>query len=536
MAADSSVRAPGGDPLRRTLITGGVIGFMLIAATLVICYLGVRQINNARDTQAMLDQTERYLESTMRGLGELILAEGASAQVKALQANLKKSDESMKLLAARLPDDASRRHFADKIAPAWKSIGDTLAPLAARRGISASDNEVMAAYGKLSAQIEIFETEFAVIDRVVIAAVSRSTQRVYVLTAAALAVVLVLFVLLNIVILRRLRRGLGGDLSYAVEATREIARGNLAGELRVRAGDDASLLHSLKMMQTQLTHMVRGIRLGADAIRNTADEVAMGNVNLSQRTEEQASTLEETASSMEELTAAVRENTQGAEDVNTLSKQAYQVAARGGEVVGEVIGTMNEIQHSSQKIADIIGVIDGIAFQTNILALNAAVEAARAGEQGRGFAVVATEVRALAQRSADAAKEIKLLIGSSVEKVEAGTAQVQNAGKTMNDILASVEKVAAIVERISLASREQADGIEQVNRAIGQMDQVVQQNAAVVEQAAAAAESMRNNARQLVESVGEFKLDDAVPLQVGHRSQVAMVQVARPVPVSHRMT
>jgi methyl-accepting chemotaxis protein len=216
---------------------------------------------------------------------------------------------------------------------------------------------------------------------------------------------------------------------------------------------------------------------------------------------------------MEELTSAVRENTQSAGDASVLAKQANQVAARGGEVVSAVVDTMNEIRDSSKKIGDIIGVIDGIAFQTNILALNAAVEAARAGEQGRGFAVVAAEVRSLAQRSAAAAKEIKALIGDSVQKVETGTRQVQEAGKTMSEIVTAVEKVTANIDQISSASREQADGIEQVNRAISQMDQVVQQNAAVVEQAAAAAESVQANAQVLVQSVSVFKLNDAAPVQ-----------------------
>ena len=351
------------------------------------------------------------------------------------------------------------------------------------------------------------------IEQAVNESVLRTTRRAYWVTAVALGVVLVLFILLNLTILRRLRSGLGGDLSYAIAATRRIAMGDLSAAVELKSGGETSLLYALKAMTEQLTRMVYDIRSSAESIRNAAEEVAAGNNNLSQRTEEQASTLEETASSMEELTSAVRENTNGAQSANELAKQANQVAVQGGEAVNAVVVTMNEIQHSSKKIGDIISVIDGIAFQTNILALNAAVEAARAGEQGRGFAVVAAEVRSLAQRSADAAKEIKVLISNSVKKVETGTRQVEDAGKTMNEIVASVEKVTAIINQISVASREQASGIEQVNNAVSQMDQVVQQNAAVVEQAAAAAESLHQNALQLHQSVSVFKLNDMAQTQ-----------------------
>ena len=296
-------------------------------------------------------------------------------------------------------------------------------------------------------------------------------------------------------------------LNKALGLANRVAAGDLTAHIETTSNDEfGSLLSALGSMNENLTRMVQDIRSGADSIRNAAEEVATGNSNLSQRTEEQAATLEETASSMEELTSTVRQNTQSADNANALAKDAHQVAVQGGSVVGAVVITMNEIQESSKKIGNIISVIDGIAFQTNILALNAAVEAARAGEQGRGFAVVAGEVRALAQRSAEAAREIKTLIGNSVQKVETGTRQVENAGKTMKEIVASVEKVTAIIDQISLASREQASGIEQVNKAIGEMDQVVQQNAAVVEQATAAAESMQANAQQLYQAVSVFKL------------------------------
>jgi methyl-accepting chemotaxis protein len=313
-------------------------------------------------------------------------------------------------------------------------------------------------------------------------------------------------ILASIWITRSITRPLNAGLAIADR----VAAGDLTTVIEVRSGDEfGKLLSSLRTMNDNLIRMVREIRGNAETIYAAADAVMSGNSDLSRRTEEQASTLEETAASMEELTTAVQENTRSAGNASGLALQANTVAARGGEAMTTVVATMNDIRGSSKKIGDIIGVIDGIAFQTNILALNAAVEAARAGEQGRGFAVVAAEVRSLAQRSAAAAREIKSLIGDSVAKVQAGTRQVEDAGQTMGEIVASVEKVTANIDQISAASREQATGIEQVNHAISQMDLAVQRNAAVVGQAAAAAQAMQSSARQLVESVSVFKLEGA---------------------------
>jgi len=250
------------------------------------------------------------------------------------------------------------------------------------------------------------------------------------------------------------------------------------------------------------------VRGGTDSIATSSTQIAAGNQDLSSRTEQQAGSLEETASSMEELTSTVKQNADNARQANQLAASASQVAVKGGEVVAQVVGTMESINASSNKIVDIIAVIDGIAFQTNILALNAAVEAARAGEQGRGFAVVASEVRNLAQRSSQAAKEIKTLIGASVEQVNAGSMLVAQAGSTMNDIVSSVQRVGDIITEITAASSEQSVGIDEINRAIGQMDAVTQQNAALVEEAAAAAESMQDQAHKLAQIVSVFKLDN----------------------------
>ena len=305
---------------------------------------------------------------------------------------------------------------------------------------------------------------------------------------------------------RRLYKQLGGEPDYAAHVVGQIAAGDLTVVVQTRAEDSSSLLFSLALMKEQLTTIVRGIKSSSESISVAASEIAQGNTDLSQRTEKQAASLEETASSMEELTATVRQNAENAKQASTLAGTTSEIARRGGEVVGHVVETMHGITESSGKVAEIISVIEGIAFQTNILALNAAVEAARAGEQGRGFAVVATEVRTLAQRSATAAKEIKELIGDSVSRVDAGSKLVAQAGSTINEIVQSVTRVTGIMTEISSASDEQSTGIEQVNQAVSQMDEVTQQNAALVEQAAAAAQSMAEQAQALREAVGVFNV------------------------------
>ncbi|WP_157212515.1 methyl-accepting chemotaxis protein [Herbaspirillum sp. CF444] len=304
-------------------------------------------------------------------------------------------------------------------------------------------------------------------------------------------------------------RSITRPLNRAVAVAKTVAAGDLTSDIDTSGKDEtAQLLGALKTMNDNLQGIVRQVRRGTDTIATATTEIASGNLDLSSRTEQQAGSLEETASAMEQLTSTVKQNADNARQANQLAVSASEVAMQGGSVVGKVVHTMESINESSKKIVDIISVIDGIAFQTNILALNAAVEAARAGEQGRGFAVVASEVRNLAQRSASAAKEIKALINDSVEKVGNGSKLVEQAGNTMEEVVSSVRRVTDIVGEITSAGQEQSDGIEQINLAITQMDETTQQNAALVEQAAAAAQSLQDQASHLAQVVGVFKLDE----------------------------
>ncbi len=390
------------------------------------------------------------------------LAEGLKPAVAALRAN---DIETVKQIAV------------DKIRPLYKPI---------REGIKALSQ----------LQLDEAKQEYK-------QAVNRYTSiRTFVIAAIALG--LCLSAWLGFVLIRAIT----GPLNAAVKLARGVAAGDLTQRIEVQSTNEVGqLMQALKDMNDSLVSVVGQVRTGVDTVATASSQIAAGNLDLSSRTEEQASSLEETASSMEELTSTVKQNAENARQANQLVVSTADIAVKGGQVVGQVIDTMASIKQSSRKIADIIGVIDGIAFQTNILALNAAVEAARAGEQGRGFAVVATEVRNLAQRSASAAKEIKGLIEDSVDKVDAGGKLVDEAGKTMDEIVSSVKRVTDIMSEIAAASQEQSSGIEQVNQAITQMDDVTQQNAALVEEAAAASESLQNQAVKLTAVVSVFKLD-----------------------------
>ncbi|WOI43633.1 methyl-accepting chemotaxis protein [Acidovorax sp. BLS4] len=334
---------------------------------------------------------------------------------------------------------------------------------------------------------------------------------------------------------RNLLRQLGGEPGYARTIARSISEGDLSVAVDTRQGDHSSLLLDMQTMRDSLHRIVQRVRDGTEHIAGASQQIAAGNHDLSARTESQASALEQTAASMEEMTSNVKQNADNARQASVLAQSASDVARQGGTVVDKVVQTMGSIDASSRKVSEITGVIEGIAFQTNILALNAAVEAARAGEQGRGFAVVATEVRSLAQRSSEAAKEIKALISHSAEQVKAGTQLAQEAGTTMQNLVDSVLRVSAVIEDISQASREQTDGIEQINEAISQMDQGTQQNAALVEQATAAAASLQQQANELKQVVAAFHLHRAAEGSEGSGQGTAQAALRRPGPARRQL-
>ncbi|MFJ3047575.1 methyl-accepting chemotaxis protein [Herbaspirillum chlorophenolicum] len=340
-------------------------------------------------------------------------------------------------------------------------------------------------------------------------------QRRYQLLVGVIAATIVAGLAVALLMGFLLVRAISRPLEQAVKLAQGVAAGDLTQEIEVRSRDETGqLMQALKDMNSNLQKIVGEVRVSTDTINTASAEIASGNLDLSSRTEQQAGSLEETASAMEELTSTVKQNADNARQANQLAASASDVASRGGDVVKQVVDTMSSINESSRKIVDIISVIDGIAFQTNILALNAAVEAARAGEQGRGFAVVASEVRSLAQRSAAAAKEIKGLIDDSVTKVGNGSALVAQAGQTMDEVVASVRRVTDVMGEITAASQEQSTGIEEVNRAITQMDETTQQNAALVEEAAAAAQSLQEQAGRLLSAVGVFRLNGMQEMRV----------------------
>ncbi len=354
--------------------------------------------------------------------------------------------------------------------------------------------------------------------------VNTKTERAITLSMGLALIAALTAIGLNLLMLRTMRKELGGDPADAREALSHVAQGDLASNI-VNIGSPDSLMGVLLQMQASLTQVVGTVRQGSEGVATASAEIAQGNHDLSARTEQQASALEETAASMEELSATVKQNADNAKRANQLAQSASTVAVKGGEVVAQVVDTMKGINDASRKISDIISVIDGIAFQTNILALNAAVEAARAGEQGRGFAVVASEVRSLAGRSADAAKEIKILINTSVERVEQGTTLVDQAGVTMSEVVGSIKRVTDLMGEISAASNEQSQGVSQVGEAVMQMDQATQQNAALVEEMAAAASSLKAQAQELVQTVAVFKLgaNQGVVSEVAVRSRQTVV-------------
>jgi methyl-accepting chemotaxis protein len=499
-------------------------GFGAMALLLLACVafgvLRLSALNNSMQT--LLDHEARAVLSaalvaqaheTSDALGRAVMADS----IDGIQTNLKHADKlradtkaTRKSLSEALSDDAARvalksveatdpslREGMDKVAAAIKS-GDTDAARIALndKSLRGAEAAYLDALEKLDAQRR-GAMEEANVQAATAYATGRNLLFAAALVAAALATVLGLWI----------TRSLTGPAAQAVAAATRIASGDLTQDVATTRHDEMGrILEAMQAMQESLRKVVGGVRRNSDGIATVSAEVAQGNQDLSGRTEEQAGALEKTAASMEQLGAGVRQNVENAKKANQLALGASTVAVQGGEVVSRVVDTMKGINNSSKKIADIISVIDTIAFQTNILALNAAVESARAGEQGRGFAVVASEVRSLAQRSAEAAKEIKGLITVSVEQVEQGTALVDQAGATMTEIVNSIKRVTDIMGEISGASTEQSAGVGRMGEAVSEMDQATRRNAALVEKSAAAAESLKQQAQQLVQAVAVFKL------------------------------
>ncbi|KDB52979.1 methyl-accepting chemotaxis sensory transducer [Sphaerotilus natans subsp. natans DSM 6575] len=428
-------------------------------------------------------------------------------------AALKSADEALAAYAASASDEQTREHLAS-FRKAWEAYRKTQQQVVSLGREGKQQDAADISDGAASMHVDEALLALDKLWKHTLEAGSQASAEAAVIQSTAMksmGALLLLAVLsgsaLAGLIVRSLRRQLGGEPAVAVEIARSVAGGDLCTPVPVRAGDRDSLMAQLQAMQDALVQAVSAVREGSERVADTSSQIAQGNRDLSARTEQQAAALEQTAATMEQLGTTVRHNADNARQASAVARESSQVAAQGGEVVTQVVQTMRGIHEASRKIADIIGVIDGIAFQTNILALNAAVEAARAGEQGRGFAVVAGEVRTLALRSAEAAREIKSLISTSVERVEQGSLQADEAGRKMQEIVQSIQRVADLVGEISVASEEQSTGVAQVGQAVSQMDQVTQQNAGLVSQGTSSAEHLAEQARTLVDAVAVFRVD-----------------------------
>ncbi len=479
------------------------------------------QVMMAQDVKDLLNLNARIIRNMLL-FGK---AEDVASEKKRIDANAEKTTALLDGLDKALHTQEGRQLLAEvqRVRPLYRDVLGRTADLVA-------DNQMEAGTNLLQKELRVQQTAyFTALDNLVdhikrqMLDSSRQAEEEASRAAVHMGLLAVLALVvgggLAFAITRRIKNQLGGEPAYAALIAQEVARGNLAVRVETRPGDQRSVVAAMEQMRAQLARMVADVRLSSESIATGATQIATGNADLSQRTEEQASNLQQTAASMEQMNSTVKQNADTVRTAAQLASSASATAARGGEVVRNVVRTMDDITASSRKIADIIGVIDGIAFQTNILALNAAVEAARAGEQGRGFAVVAAEVRSLAQRSAQAAKEIKGLIEESVSKVDAGSQLVDEAGGTMTQIVQQAQRVADLIAEIGAATSEQEQGISQVGQAVNQLDQVTQQNAALVEESAAAAGSLNGQAARLVQLVSVFQVDahavrDPVPAGV----------------------
>ena len=480
---------------------------------------GLTETNAAR-TQAMIVSSDPAVEAEFK---DVIAA--TSAQISQVQKSLQAMDltEADKAQLAKIAAARSAMLDLRKKATQMKSEGRNDEAIAL---VKQSYNPAVAAYLQSLRDFVDLQQKYAAQRQ---SELGSDRMRTVQLAGVMVALVLAGIGLGAYFLIRSIQQ----PLAQAQTLAQHIAAGDLSAQETVTRGDEfGDLLRSLYAMSDSLGRMVYQVRQSTDSIATASSEIAQGNHDLSARTEQTSSNLQETAAAMEQFTSTIQQSAQSAQQASSLANGAASVARKGGDVVSQVVSTMEEIQRSSSKIADIIGVIDGIAFQTNILALNAAVEAARAGEQGRGFAVVASEVRSLAGRSAEAAKEIKQLIGVSVEKVEAGSGLVQQAGSTMQEIVQSVQRVTDMIGEITAASTEQSAGIAQVNQAVGNLDQMTQQNAALVEESTAAAQSLREQADQMAQAVSQFKVNGATDTLAAPR-RAAPAPVAAPArPVS----
>jgi len=507
--------------LRNKMALCMAIVFILFAIALAAAISGMREAtsrfgNFVDQDQAFLGEANTmYAQGLQMGqaLRNVILAPDNEIGYKNLTAARKDFDSALKSARELAKTDSAVDAVLAKLETLQQqraAVQDRIVGLVKTDAVSSTtilNGEETPVWREMRAELlKILKEKNAAAEQVKTELMSR-TQMLFSLSLVLAAVAIIAGGAVAFWLTRSITRQLGGEPDYAASIAGSIAAGDLTVHISVDdERNQSSLMFAMRQMQNSLATLVQKVRDGTDTITTASGEIAAGNLDLSARTEEQASSLEETAASMEELTSTVQQNTESVRHANELATTASEVALKGGKVVEEVVGTMGAINEAAKRIADIIGVIDGIAFQTNILALNAAVEAARAGEQGRGFAVVASEVRNLAQRSAAAAKEIKALIGDSVDKVDAGSKLVNVAGDTMTEVVASVKRVTDIMAEITLAGQEQSAGIAQVNQAIAQMDQVTQQNAALVEEAAAAADSMQVQAQELLAVVSTFKL------------------------------
>jgi methyl-accepting chemotaxis protein len=519
------------------------LGFGLVLAVMVVVAVGGTALGKkSRDDLAEVLTTAGTKEVLASQMKALVLEQSSVMRNVGLHSDLKamKIDEDRAKSLGRMYDEARERMGRLELSPAEREILSSLAdvdkqveaPFKQAMSMSTSFRNEEAAQVLMNELDPIVQKSLFELNRLI--DLQRKANAEAIATATVVGdrlawtvygVICVMLVLAGLVAWAT-TRSISGPLRDSVAVARRVASGDLTSRIEAEGLDEAAeLLTALREMNDGLGRMVTQIRSGAESIAVGAGEVAAGNQSLSSRTEEHASSLEETASTLEEFTATVKQNAERAGQASKLAASASITAEKGGEVVSKVVVTMQDVSSSSKRISDIIGVIDGISFQTNILALNAAVEAARAGEQGRGFAVVAAEVRSLAQRSAASAKEIRGLIENSVGRIEAGAKLVEQAGRTMSELVTSVRKVAEIVTEIAAASNEQSSGIEQINKAITQMDTVVQMNASLVEEATAAATSMAHQATALAHSVAQFQVLDT-------EGEAELPAFARPEPAS----